>query len=40
MVPGEAVEVDGVAGVKVADDLPGVGEVGAPELVAGELRWK
>ena len=38
MVPGEAVEVDGVTGVEVADDLAGVGEVGAPEPVAGELR--
>ena len=29
-VPGEAVEVDGVAGLEVADDLAGAGEDGAP----------
>ena len=40
MVPGEAVEVDGVAGLEVADDLAGAGEDGAPEPVAGGLRWK
>ena len=38
-VPGEAVEVDGVVSVEVIDDLAGVGEVGAPEPVAGELGW-
>ena len=38
MVPGEAIEVDGVAGVEVADDLAGVGDVGAQERVAGELQ--
>ena len=29
-----------VSPVWEADDIPGVGEVRAPELVAGELRWK
>ena len=40
MVLGEAIEVDGVTGVEVADDLASFGDVGAQEPVTGGLRWK